>query len=695
MILSTLHLLILFFLPGLCLILSLRDQAQRISELIVFSFGVSLAYNMLSGLLLLHFGLFSLGKLWLCMIIPIGLAATRWRVVIESVSGASIDTRALLSFLTLALVVLVAILMTPRWTFLISPNMDAGNYETYGNHFWKTGSLYFDISDYVERGVPLKYLRSRNTWNFRDGSTLGKPSYLFGYPVLLGIAKSVYGVATVSWIINTLVAMFSAGIMALIGIRLSRSYIVGILVSVSVCVTPMFFYYSKQMMSEQVGLFAMLLLILALLETHRKHLSGVLIVIASSLFLLFQVKLDSFAVVAFLWGSMLFVFLTSSEREEWSALPPNILIVVGAVTLISGILVGWLCNRSYLNRFSLYESFSISTLKEMTNIPFLIFYCVFFVLLFLMLAMLVHFARRWKADNATNVGSMGSGSVVSYGFAIFWVCFIIWNLSIRPLGESLEQNHDAFNLLRLFPVTSPLMLSLFLFVAPLSVFLLKGANRVVMLTLVGTFAFLLYKSGHSHPDIWWMRRYLYVLLPGVVVVVSGTYGYLTDKSWVPAKKLLAAASIIFLVAIILQHRSMKPLYAHRVNEEAGSRIEHLLKDIPDDALLIVSSSGSPIIRGMGNTLRSLRRGPSLLNVEPEKIAEMRERFFKAPSMIIITQNPFDHGTLNHLNVELKYEDVFSKQWSNNLTLIRKKPDFKKTSRYWLYATRREGNAEDS
>jgi len=683
MFLSTFHLLVLFLLPGLCLMLSFRDQAQRVPELIAFSFGVSLAYNMVSGLLLLHFGLFSVSNLWLSMVVPIGWAAIRWRVVIQSVRSISVDTGAMLSFLALALVVLLAILTTPRWTFLISPNMDAGNYETYGNHFWKTGSLYFDISDYREREVPMKWLHSRNTWKFHKDVEIGRPNYLFGYPVLLGIAKSVYGVPTVSWIINALVAMFSAGIMALIGIRLSRSRLIGILLSVSVCATPMFFYYAKQMMSEQIGLFAVLLFMLALLEDREKKSMTTALIAACSLMLLFLVKIDAYLIIPFLWASLFFSFFEDHDLENSRLFSIAVLIAISVAIFASGSLVRWLCNPTYLDKIS-FKYWSTAVSQDIMRRSFFTEYFVLFGLLFSGLVLWAHALSKEKVRRIRWPKHIDVDAIVTGGLAFCWMCFIVWNLLIRPPGMDMKKNHDAFNLVRLFSVTSPAILSLFLFAVPLAILVFKGSQRVLLLTLSGTFAFLLYKSNHSPPEVWWMRRYLYVLLPGMVMALSGTYGYLAKKEWVPANKLRIAASCLLLVTLVFQHIAMKPLYKHKVNENAGAQIGELLGVIPNEALLIVTKSDSSIIRGMANTLRSLRSGPTLLNVKSEDVVLARESFQDVPALSVISHRSLDAGIVRHLDLILKKEGKFSKQWSNSLKKIRKDPAYRKTSKYRVY-----------
>jgi hypothetical protein len=130
--------------------------------------------------------------------------------------------------------------------------MDAGNYELYGNHFCKTGSYYLDGRDLLERGASSTWLASHNTWNIDPDSGLGRPSYLAAYPILLGVVKATFDSAVASPLVNAMLASISAMLMVLIGLQLVRARVVVVPLVAGLVLTPMFFYYGKQLMSEQL-----------------------------------------------------------------------------------------------------------------------------------------------------------------------------------------------------------------------------------------------------------------------------------------------------------------------------------------------------------------------------------------------------------------------------------------------------------
>lgn len=673
-------LLSVFFIPGASIVLACENKPLGFEKLSFYALGVSSAYLVLVSLVLLRYGMFNYITVGLMVLSPTVIA-----LLVNSKADRKLinisPLRISFSWHTVLIMVLFGAMIaaSPKWNFLIAPNMDAGNYEVYSNHFWTTGSLYFDLSSYLDKGVPVDWLSSRNTWAMTEGGLVGKPNYMYGYPVMLAIAKMIFNSPYISWVVNAIFSLFSAALIGAILFKLTKNSMVSFCVTAALCLTPLFFYYSKQIMSEQISLFGYLLFCYSLLEYfNRKQITNIIGVVAG-LALVLLMKLDSFVIPGLFVASLVIVFIHDVQYKKVFQYDSSLLLAIGAILAVCVLMTVWLCNPKYVSHFS------IPAIKVYGETAFIYFYMI------LLSAGMGVLAFHNNGNRFNKLGKCFSylhlSQFVFYSIIVLWLYFIGWNLSIRPVGAEILSNHDKFNIPRLFTMFSPLYFIIFLVALPFAIKYGAGRYRVILLIGAIGLAVLIGKSNHSSPDIWWMRRYLVLLLPTTAVLIGVLFRLVVIKRWVGYKTAVSFVLGITVISVAIQYKSMSVFMEHKVNSKVPDQIAVLDKIIPDDALIIMDESNS-VVRGTVNVLRSIRTGPTLLNVPDSEIDDAIGLYPEISNVVLFTQRKDDENEINNVGFKLVHEGLLQKQWANNLALLLNNPSHEKHSRYYLYSITR-------
>lgn len=668
-----LHLLALLSVPGLVILLQLRRSVEDPAMAVIGAFALSLTYNAVVGLVLLRFGWFNqttvtVAVAAVALTLPLRLAVARanarrwWR-----------RRQSLLAPGAIAIMVVVAVLVTPRWTFLVATHMDAGNYEVYSNHFWTTGELYFHVDQLVARGVPMEWIAFRNTWYF-EGNT-GRPAYFYAYPVLVGITKSTFGSYAVSWVFNGLIAAASAFSLVVVARRfVSRNLLAGAVV-LPVITTPLFFYYAKQQMSEGLALFAVTAMLAFLLPTTARNRLATGFLAAAAMGLLVLTKIDTVVPALMFVGIVAYV---SSTRDR-KMLPSGASMGVASGFAVASTLNVWLVADRYLVRVSPATYVTGLDRSSLAGDG------VVLLLVVAVAAILAFAVWVGRAGYLQGPSRRTFDQAVAWAIVLAWWTFVLWNLTLRPATGSLESNHDAINLLRLFAVFSPLGIAVLVLGAP-TLIRLDGLKRWLSFGLVIAVGMLVLRSAHTRSEVWWMRRYLAAIVPATVVVGAGTVAWLRERAGRWRSWAGGALGLAFLVATFMQGLDMRPLFAHEVNVNAPDRLSRTLRTLPGELPLIVASDGPPAVMGMGNILRSLRTTPTLLDVPVEDLPRAMESLRPSP-VAVIASRPFGRESLRSLRLELVGDGEYAVQWENWLGEIAEDPAREDPQPFYIYLER--------
>jgi len=650
--------LLFFIFPGSCLLLSLSGCTRNIILLLIFAFGVSLNYCILLGLALLSLSVFSFETILLGCMAPAVIALWRRRTVFANLCMARFDRETVVSVAIVWCLLGVMLFATPRWTFLISPNMDAGNYETYSNHFWTHGTLYCDATSDVSRGVPLEWIHSRNTWMpSRASDTLLRPAYTYGFPIYLGVIKCIFKRPDVSWLGMAILSFASAGLLSILLTGLTTRWWLGTPLAMGVISTPLFFYYSKQIMAEQGALLGLLLVVSALASSDEDESvsPGVLFMSFCGFFLVLIVKLDTFVVAAF---GILAFFLAALERTKEARRQVEVGITLGLATLFAGVIHALFISPKYLKHFS------VPSLTLPPGVPFIVLYALVILCAGLAGRQLLKASVKGKGLRPRR----RTQHLATVGCSVAWLAYMGWNLVLRPHGAPPQQAHDLINLQRLFVVSSPILLGLTLAAFPLALSGVALRLRYVLLMLAGVFCYTIFRSHHSAYDIWWMRRYLLSWTP-LVCLSLGQVAWMVEQRSRRFAKIVAVALAGVCVFQLVQ---MRPFFPHEVNTHNPTMLAALLQVIPDDALLIAMGKESPI-RGTTNTLRSLRHGPTLLNVEEKSLPMAMELYPERKTAVILAVQPLADKTLEKSKLQYVGRYPYAHQWKSKLVEIYANP----------------------
>lgn len=678
-VISTLILFLAFSLPGIGILLTLRAKLHNLEQLLFYSFGISAAYLVFMNLILLRFGLFNPYTESILVLLPVCTALLVKLKSKESITNIlPIRTDNAIFLLIIFFLFGSIIVFTSKWNFLISPNMDAGNYEVYSNHFWITGDLYFQLAPYLEKNIPIEYLTSKNTWAFAKNSSFGRPNYMYGFPVLLGLAKLIFNSPYVSWVINCVFSLFSAAIIGTLLLRITKNKWVSLMVLLALCVTPLFYYYSKQIMSEQVALFGFLLFSYSLVEHAKEREIKSVLGIVAGIVLFLLMKLDSFIVPMFFLLAYFIVWIDKTQYNKSIQINPRVMILIGVSILVCALITIWLCNPRYVRHFS------TPSIKSYGDTVFIFIYSIAIFIGFWLLAIL--YSRQFNVLREL-FSRINLSQIVHYFIIVIWILFISWNFTVRPVGAPLTEDHNAYNIHRLLTIFSPLFLLITLLALPLVI--KQASSSVKVLLLVGLFglSYLIFNSNHSPPDIWWMRRYLVLLLPTTAILIGTLYRLAVVNRWIAAKSVITYTIGAAILSIIVQAPHMRVLLDYKVNESIPEHIAMLDSQISPDSLVIATISDS-LVRGTVNTFRSIHAGPSVLNVPHEQVGHIMSLFPERKNIALITQQELETTEIMGRNFELKSKGQIKRQWINDFGLLLKKHKYSKSSQYYLYITSR-------
>ncbi len=675
---------VLVVLPGAALLSLVPSPGGALLRLLISSFGVSLAYLCVTGLVLLRFDSFTPGTLTLVASPPVAIAVFGHVSSRRRLSLRLGNREDLVYGLVLGVLVLAAVVLTPRWSFLVAPNMDAGNYEVYGNFFWRSGQLYMDVADLLQRGVPLDWIDMGNTWRFDAASATGRPAYVYGYPVLLGVTKAVFASASASWILNASVAVATAILLYLLVRDVTEDGLVSLSIALMLVATPLFFYYSKQFMGEMLALFGITLSFHALSGRAGTPDMSSALVAASGVTLALLTKIDMLPVVVFL---VLAAAVAAIESHRRAVEGPGSLSVLGlgAGVVVAASMTTWLVSAEYLGPRVALGRYIGPLGRGIPGGRHLLLALAAGGAIVVCLAVAMTLRGR-RPDSEVRPAIANPWGVIPVVLVLFWILFGIWNAWIRPAGVAFVQDHEAYNLVRLLPVFSPVLL-VGVFVLSPAVLGLGLTRRWITIGVLAGLGFVLYESAHTPPEIWWMRRYLATLLPAAALVAAAGVAVARRVSGRPriVTGVVVVAAIMFLP---LQIRSTAPLFAHEVNVDAPQVLATILDEVPGHAPLVVLGSDKTL-RGMANTLQSMREAPTLLEVPPSQLSRAAG-LFPSEDFAVISGSPLPLSSTRELRLRLVEVQTFARQWSNDLDTMIADPDRAFTSPFLLYVRRGAG-----
>jgi hypothetical protein len=688
-------LLALVLLPGLLICLSLRGTPREWLGLLICSIGVSLAYLIPLGIGLLGLSLFNLQALAIGCTPVLALALWRRAELRAAVRALRIEPGNASAVAVVLGGLGVMLLATPHWSFLINVAWDAGSYETYANHFWRTGSLQLDISDLLARDLPIEWGLSSHTWIAEhDQDAQLSPDYLLGFPVYLGLVKLLLGRPDAAWVAMALISLVSAGLLTLIAVRLSGRWWLGALIVLSIISMPLFYYYAKLAMSEQLGLLGLLLATFVMLESEPdgsrdEDVWGPSLLIFCGLLVTFLTKLDAFPFALFFAATMAIAVTEQSTRASRFARAG----VAAAIAFAAAAVVHvFTADADYLSKFSIFAP------QTAWPIPLLLIYAA--------LILGIAFATRYWSQHApaalARPAVARSLSLTATAVAsALWVLFMLWSWMLRPVewsGDPLE-DHDLANLVRLSAVTSPVLLSFTLMAFPVVLAKAAPALRSLLLAFGLFLCYLLWNSHHSPYELIWMRRYLMPLIPIMAMVAPAAAGMLVSRRVLAAPALAAALAALIGVQLVL----LEPLLNHELHTRTADQILALNDRIPSQALLIINTppesrvrpeSGDWMLRGAGNTLRSLRDGPTLLNVPIASLDKAIEAFSEVEPVFVLATRLPPPGMLETLALEPQDSMRLSTQYSSWLVRIREDPVKTKTISVYVMKRRETDQATE-
>ena len=500
------------------------------------------------------------------------------------------------------------LLVSPGWNFLMAHNMDAGNYEVVSTHYAISESYWYDVSDAMElESVEYSWLAEPgNTWWAPQGQLdLHRQYYLPGYPVLLGTAKWLSGTQDRAWLLNVGLGVTSLLILYQIGRSQGLSRRLALLATTASSLTLLFLYYSKQLMAEQLGLLGFSAVVWGVLD-RRLPVRLAALVSASGSLILMLTKLDGIRPLFIVLGFVMLLGLASYRMRVLGTA-----ILAGAS--LAGASISILAVPSYLRHARLpgAESLGIDLSGRgfiATSLGLLSLLC----------------AGTWVLYGRAPVRRVGvrlaaimrtqrfRGSMLA-----ILVPISIWLLIVRPLISDFELGHDPFNAVRLALVWSPALLLLCLsglaFISPRG----STGSRVVGAALLIALIMALITSYHSAPDLWWMRRYLTVVMPLSILSFVGLVAWIKSVRWRSKSILRRAAGTILVVSIAFQVFYLAPLFRERQNHGLNLTVASIAES-NDHAPLFVAAAGRPYV-GVGNAVRSLRSGPTFTAVPSAEI----------------------------------------------------------------------------
>lgn len=683
LVIDGLQLLVLLSVPGLAIVVSLTRAPVTLLRFGLLGISTSLLYQIVVSAVLLHFGSFSIGNLLLGTVLPLIPVVVRRRQAMMWLRQLETSLATLLPAVCAALGVALLLTLTPVWNFLVAPGMDAGNYEAYGNHFWTTGSLYLDSRDLLDRGAQPSWLSFDNTWNLNEESGLARPSYLPAYPILLGVFKANFESAVASPAANAVLAALSAAVMVTIGLQLLRSSSVAAGLSLAVFATPMLFFYGKQLMSEQLGLLAILLVVHGALagqgltvgesESVNQRASALAISVGLSLGLL--ARLDFYLLVPFLVIGFLLVEVDGwTERSEQSGFR-NLYLGPGLAVVLASLVIALVGHSDYLDHGR--PGFLEDVVTSNTFIA--LFGLANGVAMGLVGSVGIILDRVVKPGRRVVIRRLMNAAYAAV--AGIWALYVLWNLFIRPHGPELT--HNSENLLRLFSVSSPVILALMLVMSPIAV-VLKRAYRGLLVALMVGLGVVILSSRHSPPDLWWMRRYIQLIIPVILLVLFGAIALLKRRDRPRSGRLVPWIGGALVVLALVQLWPMRPLLSAEINRDVPARLAQFTRAM-DEEPFVVTVEGHSMVRGLATTYRSLNDEDVLVDVSLDEVESAIALSRPDQEVIVVSDSQLAAETLEELGLEVgPLEQVIERQWADWLEDLYDNPDSSQEFRYFVY-----------
>lgn len=691
------QLTLLFVIPGSLLILIIWGRFSDLAETLLYGFAISTSLVIALSATLLLAGVFSILALLLAvgsLIIGLVIAGTALRRFNRASARNLISRESLsrsLGPLFVAVLVLAIGLLTPHWNFLLGSNMDAGNYEIYGNHFVRTGSFLLESSALVESGVPPEFVESGNSWNVVPGTNEAKPSFFPGFSILLAVFKGIFNTPLASTFAPIALAAASAGLLARAASHIVRRAFVGTLIVVAAVLTPLFFFYSKQIMAEAVALLGVSLIVDTLLRYRSWAPAKVGLFgtgIGIGLFLALTAKLDAYVLLALVpIGLLLALFEARPEQPTPSGHPVfSILPLAGVVS--GSVLVASMVDPGYASKLV------PGRLSQYISPPLaIIAYGVTFGALMVGVWLSPRWKSRWLGDrDQTQPGAISPWrhrlAAAHWALAGAWAVFLLWNLVYRP-RTPFEIDHNPHNLPRLFDVVDPTIMTVFL-LCSIVVLLWPGPDRPVLIMLIIGLGILIVASRHNRSELWWMRRYLFYLIPAVSIGIAGGLTRIFDRA---AGQRGREASILALAVAVLLGVSgirvvdMDPLFQLEYNSDIPTELEELSAMLqPGD--FVVIPQGNPSVRALVNTKRSLDGQPMFGPVPPDRIYDAIETAEGFGTRVVLALESPEHGLdpVIQGRFELIGSGTVTQPGVRYLAHVRNNPTRATVVPYQLYAT---------
>lgn len=596
-IVHALALLALFAASGIAACAYAAPRDARVPWSLVLAMGV--ATVVLFGAVLAWLGMFN------------ALALAGFAVVAAAVSAFALRREELrrrfatLSWpgaLLLGAPLLVLLAITPAWSFLTAPGMDAGNYEFYGNWIATHGAYVWDMSRLIDAGADRAWLLSRNTWDLSEDASIARPQYLYGYPTLLAVAKAGLGNPAASAAVNpVLAALVCLALFDLLRtLRIGRGWSLGT-VAVIAC-SPVFGYYAKQSMSEMLALLGGSLVFLALASPGLQRLRA--LALASGMFLLLFTKLDALPFVGVMSLGIALATCVGAPATRL-ALGARDAIALGFAAAVT---LGFVCLAS---PSSYLEHFSLPTLASGT--ASVAAYGLLLLAGYAGLALRPAVVARVPRLDGVLSGVAWTGSIAVAAIA---AAVAVWCLALRPIGADPLLAHDAWNLQRLVWLAPAVPVLAYLLGALPALRQVRGVTLAQLLCALAGSTLFLVDSHHSAPDIWWSRRYLAFIVPGIVAISVFLAARVTERG---ARYAIGATA---LLGLAIQLPLTQAMLWQQVNPTARETFERLATATTDaGADAVVALEGGRAYAAQISALRSVFDGPVLLNVAPARIDE--------------------------------------------------------------------------
>lgn len=646
---------------GLVLMLAVRWREPRASRLIPAGIFVATATTAVLGLVLGAAGAFSPVALGLLTLPSVLLAGVRRQTVADNLSRLDFDVDTWWA-LGLGAAFLAFITLLPHWNFLYSPNLDAGNYELYGNHLATTGRLGLDVGALREAGAPVEWLVSRNTW-YESTAKIWQPAYFFAYPVLLAVAKAVMGTPEAGWFVNAFLGALGASLLFLLVRRFLDDRRLAVATTGVVLASFGFLLYSRQLMSEMVALTALIALVWALTDHAFRHETlPVGLVASAAVAVSLLARIDSFQVLAAVSAATLAGALSGDRIRLGGPAGGAIGAVIGtalAITTVSPI---------YLKRAELRGLFPPLSETSIGDTSLLVPSGAAIVLLFAGAAVVEH-RRGDRAPSGWGTSALGA---MAWIVTAALVILSVWALALRWQGSEFPASYDDYNFLRLLLfLPPPLVLAGFVVGAP--TLRTEGVARWILLGLACAVGLVILRSRHGFADMWWIRRFIVPVVPlaamaGAVVVrelrhrrsllamtlitatvaasywLRGVAADLVDRpavslDWMQEVVVVAMATTLVVYATRLRQTRLDlrgpllfglgclvalelawsaPIAGFAQNQALPDQLADLRDAVPADAV-VVAQHGPTIFRGTVNLFRSVHEPPVLLNVADRQV----------------------------------------------------------------------------